>query len=342
MPNYDLKPQIQRQYEFGTYLSFFNNRASIDFAWYKKNTFNQLLQLSGVPETGYNTLYINAGNVQNQGAELLVNYSPVREKDFGLDLSLNLGHNASKIIKFYPGITRYQNEGNYEGAEVDSYQGGAFGELEVQGNSAFQIDKKTGYPIIQNAPHVTNTNPGQQSDYANYQYSYYSSDTLINMGKVEPSLTGGINATFRYKNFSLFAQVDGRFGGMVYSESYTYAMSQGSPKASLAFRDKAHGGVARIDAYTGQTVYNGAVPNAVFAAGQTSLINGQNIGGMTFKQAYQQGLVEPWFADAYYDGGPGFNGTYDWENGINYNGAISKNTWLMLRQISLSYRARLI
>ncbi|HWZ34522.1 MAG TPA: hypothetical protein VNW51_00100, partial [Mucilaginibacter sp.] len=129
-----------------------------------------------------------------------------------------------------------------------------------------------------------------------------------------------------------------RFGGMTYSETWTYAMGQGSPLASLQYRDEAHGGVARIDSYTGKTVYNGAVPNAVFATGEKSLINGADIGGMTFKQAYQKGLVESWYAPAYYDGGPGYNGTYDWENGLNYNGAVAKNSWVALREITLSYK----
>jgi iron complex outermembrane recepter protein len=158
------------------------------------------------------------------------------------------------------------------------------------------------------------------------------------MGKIEPSLTGGIALNVRYKRFSLFSQIDARFGGMVYSESYTYAMGSGTTKSSLKYRDQAHGGVARTNSYSGATVYDGAVPNAVFAAGETSAITGADIGGMTFRDAYAKGLVESWYAPAYYAGGSGFKGTYDWENGLNYNGAVSKESWIMLREITLGYQ----
>ena len=339
-PNYNLKPQIQRSIELGTNLSFLKDLINVDFAWYKTNTFDQLLNIKGIPETGYSLLYLNAGNIQNKGLELLVNVNPIRTKDYGLDFSVNLAHNKSKIVKFYPGIKEWNLMGDYEGAQVWAYEGGDFGVLTTNPSQSFQIDPGTGYPIIKNTPRNTSATNGY--DFANYQYAYQTATAdapRVNIGKIEPNLIAGINTNFRYKNFNLFAQVDGRFGGMVYSETYTYAMGQGTPLASLQFRDQAHGGEPRKDAFTGKTVYNGAVPNAVFAAGEMSLVKpGTSIAGMTFRDAYNAGLVESWYAPAYYDGGFGYNGTYDWQNGLNYNGAISKNSWIMLREITLSYQ----
>ncbi len=351
-PNTDLKPQIKHEIELGTNVSFFRNLITLDMDVYKSNTYNQLLQVPGVPETGSLQDYINAGNIQNKGIEIALDINPINHnnsKDWDLDFNLNLAHNESKVIELAPGIdqTGWQMTGNYEGAEVWAYKGGPLGVLAVNqgsgysptggGSTAFQLDPKTGYPIIMNQPRSTGTG----FSFANYSYAYQSvtaANPRVNMGKVEPNLTGGFSTTLRYKSFSLFTQIDARFGGLVYSESYAYAMGQGSPAAALQFRDAAHGGVARTDSYTGKTVYDGAIPNAVFAAGQTSMLKpGVNIGGMTFKQAYDAGLVESWYAPAYYDGGPGFNGTYDWENGINYNGAIATDTWIMLREITLGY-----
>ena len=338
-PNPNLKPQIQRGIEFGTDLNFLKDRIHVNFDWYKNNTTNQLIQLPGIMETGHNTLLINAGNIQNKGIELELDVTPFRNKDWYVNVGINLGHNASQIKKFYPGITSYQQTGDYEGAQVWSYQGGAYGVLQVRGSTAFQLDPKTGYPIMMTTPNsVRSGASGDSVNFANYQYAYDTAN-LVTMGKIEPNLTGGFSINLRYKNFTLFTQIDGRFGGYVYSESYTYAMGQGSPKTSLQFRDKAHGGVARTDSYTGQTVYDGAVPNGVFAKGQTSPLQpGVNIGGMTFKEAYEQNLVAPWYAPAYYDGGFGYAGTYDWENGLNYNGAISKESWVMFREITLGYQ----
>ncbi|ALL04924.1 hypothetical protein AQ505_05115 [Pedobacter sp. PACM 27299] len=336
-PNYDLKAQRQREIEFGTTLSFLKNRIDVDVAWYKGNTFNQLLKLDGVYETGYPKSFFNAGNIQNQGFEATISGSPVRTKDWGVDLSLNLAHNRSKIIEFGKGIKAWNITGDYEGGQVWAYEGGDFGVLEMRANTTVKIDPATGFPFIINAPRLANADPNLKYNVANYNLVDNEESDLPNgrlpIGRVEPSLTGGFSVNLRYKNFSLFTQVDARFGGYVYSETYAYSMGNGVPLASLKYRDQAHGGVARIDSYTGQTVYDGAIPDAVFAAGQMSLIDPtKSIGGMTFRAAYDQGLVEPWKASVYY------SYTKGWQNALNNSGAISKMSWIMMREVTLGYQ----
>jgi iron complex outermembrane recepter protein len=87
-PNYNLQPQIQRALEFGANVSFLNHLIDIDFTWYKTNTLHQLLHIDGVQETGYDTFYFNAGNIQNQGYELLVEVNPVKTKDWYVDIAV--------------------------------------------------------------------------------------------------------------------------------------------------------------------------------------------------------------------------------------------------------------
>ncbi|WP_316749458.1 SusC/RagA family TonB-linked outer membrane protein [Pedobacter gandavensis] len=336
-PNYDLRPQRQREIEFGTTLSFLKNRIDVDFAWYKGNTYDQLLKLDGVPETGYKRTFFNAGNIQNKGFEASVSGAPIRTKDWGLDLSLNLAHNRSKIIKFGGGITSWNITGDYEGGQVWAYEGGDFGVLEMRANTTVKIDPATGFPLIINAPRLSNATADVKYNVANYNLVDNSDSDLPNgrlpIGRVEPSLTGGFSVNLRYKSFSLFTQMDARFGGYVYSETYAYSMGNGVPLASLKYRDEAHGGVARIDSYTGQTVYDGAVPDAVFAPGQMSLIDPtKSIAGMTFRSAYDQGLVEPWKASVYY------TYTKGWQNALNNSDAITKMSWLMLREVTLGYQ----
>ncbi|MEO9022829.1 MAG: SusC/RagA family TonB-linked outer membrane protein [Ginsengibacter sp.] len=331
-PNLNLKPQHQRAIEFGTNFSVFKDLINVDFAWYKNNTFNQLLNLPGVLETGYSKLFINAGNIQNKGYELLVTVTPIRKKDWSLDFSVNMASNHSKIVKFGNGIKEWELSGGYDGANVYAYEGGAFGVLTAETWAASKIDPKTGYPIIEIQDSASSTNPASKYAYATYGY-VAAPDSLrrVKIGNVEPKFTGGVSANLRYKNFTLFAQVDGRFGGYVYSEAYNYAMAQGTLEASLKYRDKAHGGVERIDSYTGQTRYDGAVINGVFDQGQVSP-NGTDISGMTFKQAYDKGLVGPMKAAYYYVN------YFGWGTNINNNGSASKNSWVMFRELTIGYR----
>ena len=331
-PNLNLKPQHQRAIEFGTNFSLFNNLINVDFAWYKNNTFNQLLNLPGVLETGYSKLFINAGNIQNKGYELLLTVTPVRTKDWYLDFSVNMASNHGKIVKFGNGIKEWELSGGYDGANVYAYEGGAFGVLTSDVGSSAKTDPKTGYPIIEIQDSAISTNPASKYAYATYGYvTPPDSVRRVKIGNVEPKFTGGISANLRYKNFSLFAQIDGRFGGYVYSESYNYAMAQGTLEASLKYRDKEHGGVARVDSYTGETRYDGAVFNGVFDQGQVSP-SGKDISGMTFKDAYDQGLVGPMKAAYYYVN------YFGWGTNINTNGAASENSWVMFRELTLSYK----
>ena len=338
LPNLDLKPEIQRSVEVGTNLAFFRDLINIDFSWYKTNTFNQILTIPGVIETGYQNRRINAGNIQNQGIELVVNASPIRDKNLKWDVSFNYTRNRGKIKSFYPGITEYALFGDYDGAGVYAYEGGQFGVLTANYSNGGirQYDPKTGLPLIRVADRATDNNPNTKYDFQEYSWvnQVFNADTpRANMGSIEPDFLAGFNTTLRWKQFSLYAQIDSRFGGLAYSEAYNYGMGRGSLLNSLKYRDQEHGGVERKDSYNGQTRYDGAVPDAVFADGEKSPITGTDISGMTFRAAYEKGLIEPWKAGDYYVN------TFGWGTNID-NGSVTKVSWVMLREISLAYQFR--
>lgn len=333
LPNMDLKPELQRSIELGTNLSFLDDLFNIDFAWYRTNTFNQILRIPYVVETGYTERLINAGNIQNQGVELLLNVSPLRKGALRWDMSFNFTRNRGKIIEFYPGITQYQMMGDYDGAGVWAYEGGDFGVLTA--NSSYrQRDPATGFPLIRVGPRDISTDPETKHDFATYSWInkvFTAENPRENIGRVEPDFLAGWNTSLRWKDLSLYVQMDARIGGLAYSEAYNYGMQRGNLLNTLQYRDKEHGGVERIDSYTGQPVFDGAVPDAVFAEGEKSPKTGADIGGMTFRQAYDAGLVEPWKAGNYYIN------TYGWGTNLD-NGSVSEVSWVMLREISLGYQ----
>ncbi|MEO7316872.1 MAG: hypothetical protein ABIW47_16900, partial [Ginsengibacter sp.] len=219
-----------------------------------------------------------------------------------------------------------------------AYEGGAFGVLTTETWASTKMDPVSGLPLIQVGDRVKNTNPAVKYDFQNYNLvgvDYTDEVRRVNIGKVEPNFVGGASATLRYKNFNLFAQVDGRFGGLVYSEAVSYAMGQGNLAQSLEFRDKEHGGEARIDSYNGETRYDGVIPNAIFDKGQKGTTPGNtnvDISGMTFREAYDKGYVDSWKASYYY------NTWFGWGTNLNNNNSVSKNSWIMLREITLGYR----
>lgn len=95
----DVRSELITSWEVGTELKFFNNRFGIDFAWYKTNAKRQLMNIPMNNLSGYESMKINAGNIQNTGIELMLNARPVETKDFSWDTQLNISRNKSKIIE---------------------------------------------------------------------------------------------------------------------------------------------------------------------------------------------------------------------------------------------------
>ena len=93
-----LKPEMTTEVEIGLNLAFFNNRINVDFAWYNRNTDDQIFTLPVDPSTGYSFMVTNFGKVRNTGIELLVNTVPVQTKDFRWELGFNFSKNNNKVV----------------------------------------------------------------------------------------------------------------------------------------------------------------------------------------------------------------------------------------------------
>ena len=337
--NPDLKPEIQQSMEFGLDLRFFNDRLTLDAAYYKTNTFNQILTVSGTAESGAANMLINAGNIQNQGMELQIEGTPILNKDWRWTVGANISFNRGKVKKLHDDVKQINFLTGYDGGpDIVAYEGGEFGVLINPKNSGYASPvwyDDQGRMVIA-YDQALNDMP------LFYALSVYDRneegdrDAHI-IGKVEPDCLLSINTSLSWRNFDLFIAADGRFGGNFYSNMWKYGAPGGTFKSTLEGRDKEHGGFARID-NSGKTVYNGYMLNAVFAEGeQAPRINPDgtlgemmDVGGMSYADAVKAGMAPTttgaWYAD-----------NYGWGM-INLPGALQDNTWFALREISLGYR----
>ena len=99
--NPDLKPERQRALEAGLEMNFLKNRIGFDLSIYKNNTFDQLMPVSVSYVTGYSGKWVNAGEIQNSGAEVQLRATPVKTKDFSWDVNVNWATNRNKVISLY-------------------------------------------------------------------------------------------------------------------------------------------------------------------------------------------------------------------------------------------------
>lgn len=342
--NSNLKPEIQQSIEIGTDLRFFDERLTLDLAYYKTNTKNQIMTIPAVLESGAKEQLINAGNIQNQGVEIQLEGTPIRTKNFRWTLGANFTLNRGKIIKLHENVKEWNLLSAYDGGpEIWAYENGDFGVITTPYNSATAggiyrfnneadpNDPRNGKPVISYWGESGKPNKVSVYGYVTDADKGIKERKII--GKVEPDFLLSLNTSFSYKDFDFYASADGRVGGNFYSNTYKYASSKGVLKSSLQGRDKEYGGVARVN-YKGETVYDAIMLDAVFDEGEKAPraddpSQKMDVGGMTYAEALEKGM-RPMMASAFY-----YN-NYGW--GMPAELGIQDNTWFCLREITVGYR----
>lgn len=210
-----LRPERTRAFETGVEAKFFQNRFGFDFTYYRTNTFNQLATLPQSPTTGFTSQFLNLGNIQNQGIELLLNARPVAG-DFAWDVSLNFTRNRNKVVELDPAgrITNYGLGGNRI-ANIGAINGQRMGEITTRG---FQRDA--------NGAILINPNNGLPLTAAN-----------VYVGNANPDWLAGLNNAFSYKGFRFEFLIDGRFGGKVVSHTQAVLAGLGRMDYTLDGRE---------------------------------------------------------------------------------------------------------
>ncbi len=214
----DLKPEISTSWEAGTEWKFFNNRADLDFTYYRTDTRNQLLYIN-TPTGNHPYRYINAGKIRNYGVELTVGVTPVMTADFRWKTNINFSTNKNEVISLGDHPAFDYGTGVSMPYRMRVKEGGSLGD--IYGND-FSRDEN-GKIIITDtgAPKVDTGN-----------------NTLI--GNANPDCLLGWSNTFTYKGFSLYFLIDAAVGGDVVSLTQSALDLRGVSKASGEARDKGY------------------------------------------------------------------------------------------------------
>lgn len=326
--NLNLKNELAREIEIGADLHFFDNRLGLDVAWYKKNAFNQILELATSQESGVTSKLVNAGNIQNQGIEILLSANPIRTHDFNWNMTINFTRNRNKIIELADGVQSKSLELAF-GADVQAYAvaGQDYGTV-ITGYGYALYHTKDGSASPANGKRVIDYAPNGSWDLTFLRSQDYDGSTKT-LGNIMEKFMWGTSQNFQYKNFTLGIQVDSKIGGLMASATHQYGSNTGAFKNSLFGRDAAHGGVSYTDA-GGNQRDDGIIPDGVLNDGVKSITGGVDLGGMTYKEAVDKGYLRPIPAQYYY------NDLSQWSSGIREY-SIFENSWVALREISIGY-----
>ena len=301
----NLKPEIQRSWEVGAELKFFNGRLGVDYTYYNSETSNQIVAPRLAQSTGYIFVKQNSGSVKNQGMELMVTGTPVDRKNFTWDITLNMAGNRGTLGDFIEGVEMfYVTDTQIGGVKAASVPyGGYF--LGLTGNYWMKGEKvvKTNADGSETVS-VSEVENGQyQVDPSTGLYKLKGTTTNV-VGNREPKFTGGLTNNFRWKDLTFSFLIDFRLGGDIYNGTQYYLTSMGQSMRTLE-RDEVT--VSGINATTGEEF------SQTYRRGETYLINGVNKSGESMIQSYWSNYCS---------------------NAYNF---IQDVNWLKLRSINLSY-----
>jgi TonB-linked SusC/RagA family outer membrane protein len=215
MTNDKLKPELTDEFETGADLRFFDNRLSLDNAYYHKSTTN-LIWPAPVPySSGYSRQMQNLGKITNQGIESRTNIVMIRKKSFQWEITLNFTRNFNKL--------NYLNN-QLEEAELNA--------LRVDGGQQISWLAIPGMPIgVFKARAPKYTSDGKMV--VDNQGLPVADDELHIYGNSQHKYFGGLGNSFRYKNISLSFQIDFRKGGIMYSRTKDITLWAGTVPQTL-------------------------------------------------------------------------------------------------------------
>jgi TonB-linked SusC/RagA family outer membrane protein len=251
----NLKWETSTSYNGGFDLSLFNFRYNIDFNVYKKRTEGLLLKDLSIPtSTGFSSLaFVNAGIIDNDGWELNVNtQNMIKVNNWTFDVNFNLANNANQFVSLDPTFARsynkdfaYTNGADYlsriqEGNALGSiygfrykgvYQWDKYEDARQNGGTSPYAKDAEGNVILDGNGNPT---PMTFAYGTTSVYTFRGGDAIyedvnhdgtideldiVYLGNSNPKLNGGFGATLRYKNFSMNAFFNFRYGNKILNQA---------------------------------------------------------------------------------------------------------------------------
>jgi TonB-linked SusC/RagA family outer membrane protein len=214
--NSNLKWESTKETNLGFDFRGFNGKVTASFDMYYRKTEDMLLRVPVVQYSGIqNAPYINGGDIENKGIELMLGYQNTTKGGLNYNISGNIAFNSNKV-------TRLSNLGSALFTQVSFI--GLINRTQIGDPIAsfygWQTDGlfQTKDDVAKHAFQSTGTAPGD------IRFKDINGDGVINakdqtnIGNPSPKFTYGFNSTFSYKAFELGLQLQGVSGNKTYMD----------------------------------------------------------------------------------------------------------------------------
>ena len=231
MANPDLKWETTITRNVGLDFTLFGGKVNGSIEAYINTTKDLLIEFK-TSGTGYDTQYRNLGKTQNKGLEASFTYHAINKKNYGLDITANIGINKNEIKEL--GIDDFTTNTNWGSTEIGmDYRvavGGSVGEIIGYKNAGrYEVDDFVGYDeatkswklkegVVDCSSVVGTLRPGMMKlqDIDGDGFVTYEKDTEV-IGDVNPKMTGGFTINARAYGFDLAANFNYSIGNDIYN-----------------------------------------------------------------------------------------------------------------------------
>lgn len=215
----NIRPEIVSSNEISLGLGFLKNRITLDVSGYIQTTKDLITNQTTSSTSGLRFTPVNIGDIRNKGFEVNLGVTPIKTSDFSWEMNLGWSINRTKVLELANGQD-----------EVNLSTGGNAGIFAIKGEE-FPMLKGTAYLRDDQGRIIINPDNGNP----------YISNNYVNFGRVTPNYTLALNTNFKYKNFGLYAVLDYRNGGILYSGAMQGLAFGGGLEQSASY-DRTQGG----------------------------------------------------------------------------------------------------
>jgi TonB-linked SusC/RagA family outer membrane protein len=204
--NPNIRPETSKTWEAGSDIRLIKNRVGLDITYYHTIDENDIIYFPVSEASGYSSKLINANKYKREGWEVVLNLAPVKiPNSFSWDMSVNWSRHRRYLLELPEGQADLY--GVKVGGRMDLYRGWVFNKSK-EGKIIYEGGLPTWDPYIKK------------------------------LGYQDPDWTWGFSNTLRYKFVKLGILLDGRYKGLIWSQTIRKMYWGGSHPGTVSkFRD---------------------------------------------------------------------------------------------------------
>jgi TonB-linked SusC/RagA family outer membrane protein len=223
-PNPNLQWEKTNAYNASIDFSLFNSRLNGSIGFFYKNTTNTFLSKSISEVNGRSYYIVNGGNLENKGVELLFNFTPINEslgsknKKLIWRIDPQLGQVFNRLLN--QSINKGREGSLIDAAALANYENYLSGQVVLNGKSVntfyayrFKGLDRNGQPVFYGAESEDAAVLTER--YRKMGYEEILNTVLVEAGRREPVLQGGIMNYIAYGSWSLDFNFAYSFGNKI-------------------------------------------------------------------------------------------------------------------------------